>query len=80
MLVNQALSAVLTSLDSSPALATRLSKPAGVEFSHLNLDKGKIQMVAIGDVARVKIRLGSFMRRKLAGDETYRCPKCGYSL
>jgi len=78
MLVNQALTSVLTVLDSSPALATRLSKPAGVEFSNLSLDKGKIQMIAVDTTAMVKIRLGSFLEMKIVGDEVYKCPKCGY--
>jgi len=78
MLVNQALTSVLTVLDSSPALATRLSEPAGVEFSNLSLDKGKIQMFAVNTTARVKIRLGSFWDRRLVGDEFYKCSKCGY--
>jgi rubredoxin len=78
MLVNQALTSVLTVLDSSPALATRLSEPAGVEFSNLSLNKGKIQMVVVNTTARIKIRLGSFWDRRLVGDEVYKCPKCGY--
>ncbi len=79
MLTDQAITSVLATLDSSPALATRLSEPAGVEFSHLALDKGKIQMVVVDTTARVKIRLGSFWDCRLVGDEVYVCPKCGYS-
>lgn len=78
MLVNQAITTVLTVLDSSPALATRLSEASGVEFGHLNLDKGKIQMVVVDDIARARIRLGSFLGMKTVGDEVYKCPKCGH--
>ena len=60
MLINQAFEVVLLELDSSPVLATRLSQAGGVEFDHINLDKGKIQMVVGGNVVRVKIRLGAF--------------------
>jgi len=60
MLINQAFEAVLRELDSSPVLATRLSQAGGVEFDHINFDKGKIQMVVGGNIVMVKIRLGAF--------------------
>ena len=60
MLIKQTFEIVLLKLDSSPILATRLSKAGGVEFNHINFDKGKIQMVAKGDIITVKIRLGAF--------------------
>ncbi len=60
MLINQAFEVVLLELDSSPVLATRLSQADGVEFDHINFDKGKIQMVVGGNIVRVKIRLGAF--------------------
>ncbi len=78
MLTDQAITSVLTTLNSSPALATRLSEPAGVVFSHIALDKGKIQMVVVDTIARVKIRLGSFWDLRLAGDVVYKCTECGY--
>lgn len=78
MLVDQAITSVLTTLNSSPALAIRLNEPSGVEFSHLALDKGKIQMVVIDTIARVKIRLGSFWNMRVAGDTFYKCTRCGY--
>jgi hypothetical protein len=58
MLANQALEAALVKLDSSPAMASRLSAPAGVDFSHLNLGRGKIQMLPEHDIIKVKMRLG----------------------
>jgi len=60
MLINQAFEVILRELDSSPVLATRLSQPGGVEFDHINFDKGKIQMVVRADIVTVKIRLGAF--------------------
>jgi hypothetical protein len=58
MLVNQILEAALVELESSPALAARLSERAGMDFSHVNLDKGKIQMLVEADIVKVKMRLG----------------------
>ncbi len=66
MLINQALMAVLSKLDSpagSPALAVKLSEPGGLEFSHMSFDKGKIRMVVADDIVTVKIRLGSFRKK-----------------
>jgi len=60
MLINQAFEVILRELDSSPVLATRLSQPGGFEFNHITFDKGKIQMVVVGDIVTVKIRLGAF--------------------
>ena len=60
MLIKQTFEVILRELDSSPVLATRLSKVGGVEFNHINFDKGKIQMVFRGDIVMVKIRLGAF--------------------
>lgn len=62
MLINQALETVLVKLDSSPALAVRLSEPAGLDFSHASFDRGKIQMLIEDDVVTVKMMLGSFVR------------------
>jgi hypothetical protein len=62
MMVNQALEAVLVELGSSPVLASKLSEPAGVDFSHISLDRGKIQMLVAGEVVRIKMRLGSLVK------------------
>jgi hypothetical protein len=58
MMVNQALEAALVELDASPALAWKLIEPAGVEFSHINLRRGRIQMLLRDDIVAVKMRLG----------------------
>ena len=63
MLVNQALEATLVKLDSSPALAIRLSEPDGIVFSHMSFDKGKTRMVIGDDVVTVKTRLGSLAKK-----------------
>jgi len=62
MLINQALETVLVKLDSSPVLATKLSESAGLDFSHINLGGGKIQMLVDDDIVTVKMRLGSLVK------------------
>ena len=62
MIINQALGTVLVKLDASPALAVKLSEPAGIEFSHVSFDKGKIRMVVEDDIVTIKMMLGSFVR------------------
>jgi hypothetical protein len=65
MLANQALEAALVKLDSSPVLASKLSEPAGVDFSHINLGRGKIQMLVDDNIVKVKMRLGSAAKKGL---------------
>jgi rubredoxin len=77
MLINQGLETVLVKLDVSPALAAKLDKKDAVEFDHLSFNKGKIQMVIVDDVARVKMRLGSFIKKTI-GYSRYKCLQCGY--
>lgn len=77
MMVNQSLETVLLKLDSSPALASKLSEPEGVSFSHINLDRGRIQMTRVDDVVKIKMRLGSFTK-KFIGERKYKCSECGY--
>ena len=60
MLINQTFDLTLRKLDRSPVLASRLSQAGGVEFNHINFDKGKIQLLVTKDIATVKIRLGAF--------------------
>jgi len=62
MVINQALETVLVRLDSSSALASKLSEPAGLNFSHISFGKGKIQMLIEDDIVTVKMMLGSFVR------------------
>ena len=60
MLINQTFDVILRELNRSPVLASRLSQAGGVEFDHINFDKGKIQLVVTKDIATVKIRLGAY--------------------
>ena len=60
MLINQTFDVILRKLNRSPVLASRLSQAGGVEFDHINFDKGKIQLVVTKDIATVKIRLGAY--------------------
>jgi hypothetical protein len=58
MMINQAFAAALVELETSPALAWKLTDPAGAEFSHISLKRGRIQLLLDDDVAKVKMRLG----------------------
>jgi hypothetical protein len=59
-LIIQTFDNILRELDRSPILASRLNQAGGVEFDHLNFDRGKIQLVLKRDIAIVKIRVGAF--------------------
>jgi hypothetical protein len=63
MIICLGIDTVLTELDSSPALATRFTDPNGLEFEHINFDKGFMWMTVKDDVATVKMRLGSFAKK-----------------
>lgn len=60
MMAGQGMGSLLTRLDSSPAFASRLSEPNGLEFEHTSFDKGRLRMVIDNDVVTVRMRLGSF--------------------
>ncbi len=77
MLINQGLETVLVKLDVSPALAIKLDQKEALDFDHLSFNKGKIQMVVEDDVVMVKMRLGSFLKKKI-GYKRYKCLQCGY--
>jgi len=61
MFMNQVFKTVLLELDKSPALAKNLSDKSGIQFDHLNFDKGKIQMTVDDSIVTIKITLGSFI-------------------
>ncbi|MHC4474230.1 MAG: hypothetical protein ACYTEL_01210 [Planctomycetota bacterium] len=63
MMVHQALQTVLVQLDASAAAASKLSEPAGLDFSHVSLGPGKIQMLIEYDIVKVKMRLGLMIER-----------------
>jgi hypothetical protein len=58
MIANQAFEMALVGLETSPALAARLSEPKGLDFSHITFGKGRIQMILNYDIVKIKIRLG----------------------
>jgi hypothetical protein len=60
MMAGQGMGSLLTRLDGSPAIASRLSEPNGLEFEHTSFDKGRLRMVIDNDVVTVRMRLGSF--------------------
>lgn len=69
MMVNQALGAAVVSLGSSPAKASDLPKPEGMEFSHISYNTGRIRMLLSGDVVTVKLRLGRAAKKMADGVE-----------
>jgi hypothetical protein len=62
MMTGQGVESLLVKLKASPALAVRLSEPNGVEFEHIDYDKGKLRMVIDNDIVTVKMRLGAFAK------------------
>jgi hypothetical protein len=60
MLINQMFETVLVKLESSPILATSLSRAGGVEFDHINFNKGTVRLVIADDTVSVRARFGSF--------------------
>lgn len=63
VIVNQAFAAVLTDLDSSPVLASKLTESQGLAFKHTSFNKGLIWMTVEGDVATIRIQLGSTAKK-----------------
>ena len=59
LMSKQALNLILhQKLDSSPALAARLSDPDGLEYLHPTLGKASVQLSIDNDIADVNIRIG----------------------
>jgi len=57
MMMNQVFQGVLVALSKSPGLARNLRDANGIEFPHISLDTGRIQMILTGDVVTVKTRV-----------------------
>ncbi|OFW63401.1 MAG: hypothetical protein A2Y74_02970 [Actinobacteria bacterium RBG_13_63_9] len=57
MMANQVFQGILVELAQSPGLARNLGDEQGIEFPHLNLDKGRIRMHVANDRAVVTIRV-----------------------
>lgn len=62
MVINQTLETILVKLDSSPALASKLSTTDGLYFDHITLGAGSVWMVVAADIVDVKIKVDSFVR------------------
>ncbi len=60
MVMNQVFEAVLLELDRSSVPPEQLADEAGIEFPHINFDKGRIRLTLKQDIATVKIGLGLF--------------------
>ena len=58
----------MVKLESFPALAIRLSEPAGIKFEHMSFDKGRIRMVVEGDVVTLKFRTGSIAKKSVGSE------------
>lgn len=58
MVTQHVFASILTQLDKSPALASRLAQEDGMSFDEINLGKGRIRMLIRDDVATVKVRIG----------------------
>ena len=71
MMAGQGMGSLLTKLDGSPAFASRLSEPNGLEFEHTSFDKGRLRMVIDNDVVTVRMRLGSFEKVGKISFETF---------
>jgi hypothetical protein len=74
MMVNQGITSLQTKLDQTPAAAAQLDSEEGVEFEHVNLDKGRLRLtVDENGIATVKMRLGSHIEKwwrvSLEGDD-----------
>ncbi|MBN2137305.1 MAG: hypothetical protein JW720_05835 [Sedimentisphaerales bacterium] len=61
LLIRQILDTVVRDLDRSPVLATRIGDPDGIDFDHISFGKGKIQLLADGNIALLKLRLGALL-------------------
>lgn len=57
MMMNQVFQGVLLALSKTPGLARNLRDPQGVEFPHISLDTGRIQMIVTSEVVTMKIRV-----------------------
>lgn len=59
MMINQTFEILLNKLKDSPSLTTKMDDEKGLEFHHINMEKGKIRMVIEDDIVTVKMRAGS---------------------
>jgi hypothetical protein len=58
MMTNQTFERILYILDQSPGFAEKLDRPKGLDFDHLTLGKGRVQMTMDDRIVKIKIRIG----------------------
>ena len=68
MMVNQSFENILVKLDSTPAIAKKLSDENGITYNHMSLKKAKIRMVVTDDIAIIKLRAGAYAKMLFGGD------------
>jgi hypothetical protein len=57
MMMNQVFEGAIGQLTKTPAMARNLRNAKGVEFPHISMNTGRIQMLVDGDTATVRIRV-----------------------
>ena len=62
LMAKQTLNGIVQILESSPAKAVRLSEYGGLEFDHMMFGKGQVRMVLEGDIAKVKVKIGTLAK------------------
>ncbi len=58
MAANQALHSVMSMVEQSPAYAVRMSEVKGLEFQHISLGPGRVQVLIDNDIAKIRIKVG----------------------
>ena len=58
MAANQAMHSVMTMIEQSPAFAVRMSEVKGLEFQHISLGSGRVQVLIDNDIAKIRIKVG----------------------
>ena len=58
MATKQALNGILSQLEQSPAKAVRLTDIKGLEFMHISLGPGRVQLLFDDDVVKIRIKVG----------------------
>lgn len=62
LMAKQLLKALVYDLDASPGLAVNLQNYSGMDFDHMILGKGKVRMVIVDGVVKIKAMTGSAVK------------------
>jgi len=65
MVVDQAFSTVLQRLKDYPSEASLLDTADGMPFEHISFDKGQVNMIIDGNIAKVELKMGSLVKKRL---------------